>query len=129
MTAALILLALAWPGDVNGDGRADLLDYGAVQILHGRETREECLYRMDNKTLALRPATAHLFDYTGRTLTEIKVVDGCFERPIGFGAIVVGEDMECHLHTMRWLCKYEWWVDAQSNAAGAKSATMRGAER
>lgn len=107
----IFLTIIMWPGDVDGSGEVNLLDYRAYQVLHGRPVSRECLYRTDNETLALRPAVAHIYDYTGRDLTKIQVVDGCFDRPIGFGVYITGEDMTCRLFTNRWICTYKWYVD------------------
>lgn len=112
-------------GDFDGNGKADLLDYAALQIMTGRRPIKTCLVRGDGETLALRPATATFLDSQGNILHTVPVQRGCFDAPAGLEVEVRMEDANCLPGgAAKWVCHYEVWVESHVNADGSVKATI-----
>jgi hypothetical protein len=117
-------LIAVWPGDTNGDGREDLLDYRVCQLAPrlcgvdlGRElaTAEGYAYRGDGVRLAVgRPMAVCVVDAAGRTLSTGVVSEGRWSVTYPLDLAVTlelrGEDMRCTEADGAFVCYYDIWV-------------------
>jgi hypothetical protein len=92
MFHAFVILFAMWPGDINGDGRTDLLDYATLQqgeYITGRAVRGDGVTPAVGRPMCVRSTLGEL------TLREVVVVSGQWRIWCNHGAELdlYGEDV------------------------------------